>query len=86
MLKNNNILFYYMDSYLKIKGGSKLDDKIDAIQSKLNEIQSQLNDLREKEARMSKLVDEPVPEPVVEIIKMFFDIDVNDDDNYGTLH
>ena len=32
------------------------------------------------------LDDEPVPDAVVEIIKTFFDIDVNDEDNYGTIH
>ena len=34
----------------------------------------------------SHVEDEAVPEPVVELIKLFFDIDVNDENNYGTIH
>lgn len=30
--------------------------------------------------------DDPIPAAVVEVIRTLFDIDVNDEDNYGTVH
>ena len=33
-----------------------------------------------------EMEDEQIPEAVVEIVKLFFDIDINDENNYGTIH